>query len=141
MHRPDSEHSDRHAAPELAAIDAALAGEPVEGDFDELARLVGELRAGRPRARARYIEDLDRKAATRFGAAEARGRSRATKAKPGFYRELSKRLRRMPALRPALAVGLVAASVTAGVVFGGSFGGDSEQREVLALEVVAHPRR
>ena len=57
---------------ELAVVDAALAGKPVEADFDELAELVRVVRAERPRPRPGFGESLDARVREGFQAQEPR---------------------------------------------------------------------
>jgi uncharacterized protein DUF4349 len=51
---------------ELAAVDAALAGQPVDADLTELAGLVLAVHAERPRPRAQFAEKLDARVAAGF---------------------------------------------------------------------------
>jgi hypothetical protein len=51
---------------ELDALDRALAGEPVDAEFDEVARLAREMRAVRPEPSEEFAEQLDERAASGF---------------------------------------------------------------------------
>src|SRR5438067_128759 len=95
--------SNEHSAMmrELAAVDAALAGDP--GDLAELAELSISLRAERPKPRPGFTDDLDSLASRAFRPADppAEGKTAAPR---------ERRLRRSFAHRRALplAIGTVA---------------------------------
>src|SRR3954471_8112413 len=96
---------------ELAALDAALAGEPVERDLADLAELTALLREERPQPDPQFIRALDHRAAQRFprGVTGARGVPAAHGAAK-LRRRLSGTLR-SPAFR-----GLVATACVLGIV-------------------------
>jgi hypothetical protein len=66
---------------ELEALDKALAGLPVEKEFEGLAELVSDLRADRPEPDPDWAAELDKHAAARF---KGRRRSSSTKAGSRF---------------------------------------------------------
>jgi len=66
MKRPDDDQLDLQVAAELRAIDAALAGEPVDPRFAEVAELALLVRDDRPAADASFIASLDERVARGF---------------------------------------------------------------------------
>jgi Domain of unknown function (DUF4349) len=83
---------------ELDALDAALRGERVDTDLDDLAALAGELREARPTVTREFGAELDAWAAEGFPAAEgprvADGPPSAEGARPGAVRSHSAQRRR-----------------------------------------------
>src|SRR5215211_717590 len=59
---------------ELEALDAALAGRPVDAEHDAVARLARELRTDRPLPEPRFGAELDDRAAAGFPHTEPAGR-------------------------------------------------------------------
>jgi hypothetical protein len=88
---------------ELAAVDAALAGEPVDRDLAELAELSLLLRAERPKPRPGFTDDLDSLASRAFRPVDspAEGKTAAPRERR-FHRSFAHR-RALP-----LAIGTVA---------------------------------
>lgn len=84
---------------ELDALEAALAGKPVDAEFDELARFARDLRAERPESRRAFVVELDARAATDFAARSAKPPRRA-------------RRRLVPVLAGAAVVVVIAVAVT-----------------------------
>lgn len=82
MRRRD-EHLTPAAADELAAIDAALAGEPVAADHAEAAVLTALLVAERPRASEAFAAELDARVAERFAPRAAGAAQTGTTARGG----------------------------------------------------------
>lgn len=74
MRRRSSTTLPPDVARELAALDAAIAGEPVAADLADLAALATAVRDDRPVPRAAFRARLDARAADRFPAAPAPGR-------------------------------------------------------------------
>jgi hypothetical protein len=72
MTRPDDDQLDPQVAAELRAIDAALAGDPVDPRFAELAELALLVREDRPAADASFMASLDERAARGFAPAGRR---------------------------------------------------------------------
>jgi uncharacterized protein DUF4349 len=66
MRGPDSDQPKPEMATALLAIDATLAGEPVEPEFAELAELALILRRERPRTGEGFTASLDERVARRF---------------------------------------------------------------------------
>src|SRR5919197_4393822 len=96
---------------ELAALDAALAGEPVEPDLADLAELTALLREERPKPDPTFARALDDRVKRRF---PRRAQGRAVPAPHGAARLrswLSGALRSPVALGSAATVVLVAAAV------------------------------
>ncbi len=87
---------------ELAAIDAALAGRPVDQDLSEIAALATELRGSRPQPPEEFAAELDARAAA------------------GFSSSAAERPRRFAALRgrPLLPLATAAAALMLTVVVG-----------------------
>jgi Domain of unknown function (DUF4349) len=84
---------------ELDALEAALAGKPVDAEFDELARFARELRAGRPESLRGFDAALDARAAEGFATRRAKSAGRA-------------RRTLVPALAAATGVVVLAVGVT-----------------------------
>lgn len=112
MSRHDEWDMSAALAPELEAIDAALRGEHVGEEHDELRRLALELRAARPRPSATFVELLDARSARGF-ARPARSERKASGVAPGPNRLERARARLREARRgrllPAAAAALAAA--------------------------------
>ena len=77
MSRRDRTPLPQDVARELAALDAALAGDPVDPDLAELAALAVQVRATRPRPDAGAVARLDERAAAGFAARRAAPASRS----------------------------------------------------------------
>src|SRR4051794_30257207 len=123
------------AVADLAAIDAALAGDEVTDDRLELAALTMALRDGRPEPAEEFAARLDRRAEAGF-AEGPRGAPR------GARRHLG-RLRPVPAVLGATACLFiaVAAALSSGVLSGDDGGSGNEPRSVArSNEPVAPPR-
>jgi hypothetical protein len=69
MRRPDDDQLDPQVAAELRAIDAALAGEPVDPRFAEVAELALLVRDDRPAADSSFMASLDERVARGFAPA------------------------------------------------------------------------
>jgi hypothetical protein len=117
MNRPDDDQLDPQVAAELRAIDAALAGDPVDPRFAELAELALLVREDRPAADASFMASLDERVARGFAPAGRR--------------------RTRWALSPAWGGGLVAAVATVVLVVALIPGGSS--RSSLRPSSVALP--
>lgn len=76
MRRSEDLELDREVRRELDALDRALAGEPVDAEFDAVATLARELRETRPEPDAAFAEELDRRAAGGFPARDGAPPSR-----------------------------------------------------------------
>jgi hypothetical protein len=112
---------DPDIAEELAAIDATLAGEPVDPHHAELAELALLLRAERPPISDSFARKLDARAEQQFGAA------------PASKRAASKRFfSRTWVWAPAATAGALAASVAIVFAIGSSGGGMSGFRPTSA---------
>jgi hypothetical protein len=107
MRRPDV--LDPEVARELDALDAAVAGEAVSPEFEELASLARAVRAERPAVDDGFAERMDERAASGFASARS---SRPSRAMGWLRTRPSQRL-----LLPALGA---AASVLAALVVVGS---------------------
>jgi uncharacterized protein DUF4349 len=105
---------DPDIAEELAAIDATLAGEPVDPHHAELAELALLLRAERPQISDSFARKLDARGEQRFGAASA---SKQTASKRLFSRTW--------VWAPAATAGALAASIAIVFAIGSSGGGMS----------------
>ena len=68
MARSEEQELDREVRRELEALDRALAGEPVDAEFDAVATLARELRETRPAPSSDFTESLDERAAAGFTA-------------------------------------------------------------------------
>jgi hypothetical protein len=79
--RTRNENHDPRVERELAAVDAALGGQPVEAEFSELAELVLALQAETPKPRQRFADELDARVAAGFLPAVA-GPTKSTEAGP-----------------------------------------------------------
>ncbi len=71
MHGAEDEAMAPEAAAALLAIDATLAGDPVDPEHAELARLALSLREGRPEPSAGFVTALDARVQRRFAPAAA----------------------------------------------------------------------
>ena len=104
---------DPAARRELNAIDAAVAGRPVEPDLADLEALVHDVRAERPVPREPFAQELDRRLADGFGRADGRW--------PGVSRGAARRaLRRVARRGMLLPAAGAAASLLVGLVVAGS---------------------
>src|SRR2546421_5115642 len=72
----DNDMIDPEIAAELDAIDATLAGDPVDPRYAEVAELALLLVAGRPAASAEFSASLDERVQRRFASAETEPRRR-----------------------------------------------------------------
>src|SRR2546421_13115188 len=70
----DNDMIDPEIAAELDAIDATLAGDPVDPRYAEVAELALLLVAGRPAASAEFSASLDERVQRRFASAETEPR-------------------------------------------------------------------
>jgi hypothetical protein len=113
MRRPEKEFLDPDAAAELDAVDAALAGEPVDPRHAELAELALLLAAVRPAVDPEFARDLDARVARRFAPPASGGR------------RVRPRWRSLPVLGGGLAAGLAALAV---VIIAGGTGPGSTPR-------------
>jgi len=102
---------------ELEALDRALAGEPVDAEFDAVARLSRELRSARPVPREEYTAWLDDRTAAGFPPAGAPPSSFAVRVREWFAG-----MRPMRLLTTAGAVATVVLVVSVAVIQSG--GGD-----------------
>jgi hypothetical protein len=112
MSRRSPETLDPAAQRELAAIDATLAGRPVELELGDLERLVHEVRAERPRPADVFARELDRRAAAGFARADGRRRTLVPAGARAALRRLGRRGRLLPAM--GAAASLLLALVVAG---------------------------
>jgi hypothetical protein len=128
MRLHDEETLSAEAERELEALDAALAGRPVDPRLEHMARLARELRAERPEPRPEFSAELDERAAAGFPPSAAGGRLGAIR---GAARD--SRIGRWLATRPPrrlLAPAGAAATllVVAGVAISQSgIGGDADE--------------
>jgi hypothetical protein len=118
---------DPEIAAELDAIDATLAGEPVDPKYADVAELALLLVAERPAPRQEFLDSLDARAARRFAAAP--GAAAGTPA-GGWWRRIQS-WGTMPALGTA-AAGLAVAGVAVVVL---ASGGGHRHRVVEALNL------
>ena len=102
---------------ELAAVDTALAGEPMEAEYDELRELAFALREERPLPRPEFALALDLRAREGF----SRERAQAPAARRSWWMRLPNRSVPL-ALGTAAALFIVATAVLSSGVLGG--GGD-----------------
>ncbi|HWE32497.1 MAG TPA: DUF4349 domain-containing protein [Solirubrobacteraceae bacterium] len=120
MKRLDDTPIDPEVAASLDAIDATLAGEPVDPRYAELAELALLLRAERPQCGAQFVHAMDVHVERRFArpaAAGAGGAGGGPPAKP--------RGRRMWALAPVWGGGAVAAAIAIAIVLSAGGSGSS----------------
>ncbi len=113
---------DPRAERELAAVDRALAGEPVDSDLDGWAELTALLAAERPEPRESWSAGLDERAAARFedgGGSSGRARDLAARVRELLPRRLAPPV---AALATLVIVAVVAAST---LELGGTGDGDS----------------
>lgn len=119
------------AARELAALDAALAGDPVEPKLAELAELALVLRAERPRPQPQFAAELDARVRAGFSPRTPESRARTAAGQPRRVR-----VRRRPRLLPTALAGAaslfiaVTAVVSSGVLSGSDGGNDAGRRPV-----------
>lgn len=73
MRRSDDYAFDPELAPALEAIDATLAGEPIEPEFAELAELALLLAGDRPEPRSAFVLELDTRVRRRFASSDSGG--------------------------------------------------------------------
>jgi Domain of unknown function (DUF4349) len=116
MRRADDELIDPAIAAELDAIDATLAGEPVDPKHAELAELALLLADDRPRPSAEFTRSLDERVSWRFAAGGAEPRRRPI-ARRSWFAPLA-----------GLATGVAAIAVVVVLVSGG--GGSSSGSSV-----------
>ncbi len=110
---------DTKAEGELKAMEAGLAGRPVDAEFAEFAELAAELKAGRPKPDELFAAELDQAVADRFPPEWSEDSSR--RPGRGFFGRMAERFGgRREALAPlATAVaGLIVVVVAAGITLG-----------------------
>jgi Domain of unknown function (DUF4349) len=112
MRTREHDRPDPAEARELAAIEAALAGRPVDPDLEDLAELSVELRELRPRPAEEFAAELDSRAASGFPRPRRAARAR----------RLLPRRSLIPAFAGGLAVAVLAIGI--GVSQIGDDGGD-----------------
>jgi hypothetical protein len=114
MRRLDDTPIDPEIAASLDAIDATLAGEPVDPRHAELAELALLLAAERPQSSDRFAREMDARVERRFSRPEAVAPAGGTPARP--------RRRRLWTLAPVWGGGAVAAAIAIAIVLssGGS---------------------
>src|SRR5205085_7825375 len=83
MRRLDEFPIDPEIAAELDAIDATLAGEPVDPEHAEIAELALLLAGERPEIDSEFARSLDQRVARRFAPAPSPGGSSASGARGG----------------------------------------------------------
>ena len=115
--REQHELSDE-ARRELDALDRALAGEPVDAEYDAVAKLARDMRASRPEPAARFADRLDERAAAGFVPADDGEPSAASR-----LRGWLAGVRPMRALAPAGALATLLVVVSVAVIQSGD-GGD-----------------
>jgi hypothetical protein len=118
MRLHEQEPIDPEIAATLDAIDATLAGEPVDGRYAELAEVALLLASDRPQAPPEFGRSMDERVARRFAPAPAPG-----KPGPGRRRNLSRFWEATAAL--AAGVALILAIVVVAGHSGGSSGASS----------------
>jgi Domain of unknown function (DUF4349) len=119
--RLDQQPIDPEIAATLDAIDATLAGEPVDTRYAELAEVALLLASDRPQAPPEFARAMDERVGRRFAPAGRAGAGKAVAAKAARRRRLA---RRFWETTGALAAG-VALVVAIVVVAGGGGGGSS----------------
>jgi Domain of unknown function (DUF4349) len=124
--RVDHEPIDPEIAASLDAIDAVLAGEPVDAQYAELAEIALLLTAERPQVRPSFAEKMDRQVRLRFATVPSE-RPRRRRLSAGFW-EAAGAL----AAGVALIVGLV-------VLVGGNHGGISSASSSSSAYLGASP--
>ncbi len=110
---------DTKAEGELKAMEAGLAGRPVDAEFAEFAELAAELKAGRPKPDELFAADLDRAVADGFPPEWSEDPSR--RPGRGFFGRIAERFGgRREALAPlaTAAAGLLVVVVAAGITLG-----------------------
>lgn len=120
--RDDQEPVDR----ELAALDAALAGERVDPDLAELETLALAVRAERPVPRDEFVRALDDRAAAGFPRDEGGPADRLRSRVAGAFSSRSGRRMLLPAMGAAASV-LIAVVVAVSVIDSGGGSGDAVQ--------------
>ncbi len=121
---------DPETARELAALDAALAGEPVDPDLAELEALVLDARDARPEPSAEFSTRLDERVAAGFPRPTGRRAPLAERLRP------SRRML-LPAMGAAASIVLV---VGIGVAVLGGGGGSEPVNDAATLSKPAAPR-
>jgi hypothetical protein len=119
MRRLDDTPIDPEIAASLDAIDATLAGEPVDPRYAELAELALLLAAERPQSSDRFAQEMDARVERRFV------RQQASPAGAGGGAPGRPRRRRVWALAPVWGGGVVAAAILAAIVLGTGDNGSS----------------
>jgi hypothetical protein len=123
MRRTEDTPFDPEIAAQLDAIDATLAGDPVDPQYAELAELALLLRAERPSVSTEFAGSLDRRVATRFAPPAAPAPGDAS-SEPGGLRQMLRGGWMTPlAGLAAGCVAVVVAVVVLASVGGGSGGG------------------
>jgi hypothetical protein len=131
MRRTDDTPLDPEIAAQLDAIDATLAGDPVDPQYAELAELALLLQAERPEVRPEFAARLDHRVEGRFGNSPAPAPEGAAP-EPGTLRRLLRRDWMAPLA--GLAAGCVAV-VVAVVVIGSGGGGGSGASSTTLLKL------
>jgi len=132
MRSRNGNEQDPQVVEELAAVDAALAGESVDPELMELGELALALRAERSRPRAEYVRELDRLAAEGFRPSpDTTGENLR---EPTGSRLLLTRARFRRPNNLSLAVGSAASVflVSAAVISSGVFSGSEERARTEA---------
>jgi hypothetical protein len=124
MRRLDDTPIDPEIAASLDAIDATLAGEPVDPKYAELAELALLLGAERPQCSDRFAREMDARVERRFA------RPQASPAAGGGAPARPRR-RRLWTLAPVWGGGAVAAAIAIGIVL--SSGGSGNQNVDLSM--------
>jgi hypothetical protein len=119
----EAENLDPQVERELAALEAALAGRPVDPDLAEIGALASDLRRLRPEPRPEFTADLDAEAAAGFSGGRASAGDRVGRT---WERFRAAPLRRQ--LMPVAASGLAAVVVATAIVASGGekLGGGSD---------------
>ncbi len=110
---------DTKAEDELKAMEAGLAGRPVDAEFAEFAELAADLKAGRPKPDEVFAADLDRAVADGFPPEWSDDAAR--RPDRGFFGRIAERFGgRREALAPlaTAAAGLLVVVVAAGITLG-----------------------
>src|SRR5687767_8437805 len=117
---------------ELEALDHALAGEPVDAEFDAVARLARDMRSVRPEPTAEFAARLDERAAGEFPPQQGSPSGFAIR-----VREWLEGARPMRLLAPAGAVATVLIVASVAVIQSG--GGDDASRPAETTATTAAP--
>jgi hypothetical protein len=124
MRSRNGNKQDSQVVGELAAVDAALIGEPIDPEFVELAELALAIEAERPRPRPEYVRELDVRAAEGFppsGDTTEDGSREPTGLKLRFTRARLRRPNALPlAVGSAASIFLVTAAVLSSGVLSGA---------------------